>query len=226
MPTRPYMLQSGDRVPGVTTVIGSNLAWNKQALMAWANREGLAGRDIRGDRSTAKLAADRGTAVHAMIEAATHGYDPDQVPDLLALGSTDYLLAQTAFGSFVRWQQDCGLRLVATEVYGIIEERRFGFCADALALRHTGQLCLIDYKTGKGPYPDHFIQVAAYAYALTTLYPEWIPFLDGAYVLRASSSGAYHHVYWPNEALVVGLRAFNKLLELHGMKRQIEAFVH
>ena len=36
MPTQPYKTTAGERVPGVTTVLGAQLAWNKGALMYWA----------------------------------------------------------------------------------------------------------------------------------------------------------------------------------------------
>ena len=224
MPTRPYLNANGDRVPGVTTVIG-NLGWSRDALMRWANREGLAGRDIRGPKSRDTVAAERGTAVHAMIEAWTHGYDPCIIAEYQALTLDEADLAYVAFRSFRRWEEDSGLRLVATEIYGVSERLQVGFCLDGLALRHTGEMSLVDYKTGKGPFPDHLIQVAQYVELCEELYGEWTGPLDGAYILRASSSGVYHHVFFPNEALAVGREAFKHLLWLHKHRRQVEEFV-
>lgn len=225
MPTRPYLNQRGERVPGVTTVIGSNLGWNKDPLLRWANREGLAGRDIRGPKSADTVAASRGTAVHAMIEAHTHGYIPKSVEDYLALPIDEMEKAVVAFDSFRRWEEDSGLRLVATEIFGVSERLQVGFCADGLALRHTGDLVLVDYKTGKGPFADHLIQVAQYVEFIEELYGDWTGPLDGAYILRASSSGVYHHVFFPNQALAMGRAAFAHLLWLHQHRRQVEEFV-
>jgi hypothetical protein len=45
MPLYIYKTKDGLRVPGVTTVIGGNLGWNKQALMYWAWNEGIEGRN-------------------------------------------------------------------------------------------------------------------------------------------------------------------------------------
>lgn len=227
MPTKPYHNQAGERVPGVTTVIGSNLAWNKGPLMAWANREGLAGRTIRGPQSRDTIAAVRGTAVHAMIEAHTHGYAPHNVEDYLDLPIDEMAKAVTAFESFLRWEQDSGLVVVATEIYGVSEYHQVGFCLDGFAVAHrrAGSITLVDYKTGKGPFPDHLIQVAAYKELAEELYSDWLGPIDGAYVLRVSASGAYHHVYWPAEALIIGWEIFKKLLWLHKHKRQVEEFV-
>ncbi len=60
----PYFLANGVRIPSVTTNIGQNLGWNKQALMNWANECGLNGKrhhDVAGE------AAQAGTLCHHMM---------------------------------------------------------------------------------------------------------------------------------------------------------------
>jgi hypothetical protein len=66
MPTREYRNAAGELIPGNTTVIGSNLGWNKQPLMYWAWAEGRDGTNFRESRESA---ADAGTLAHAMIES-------------------------------------------------------------------------------------------------------------------------------------------------------------
>ena len=73
MPTFAYTNADGDRVPGVTTVIGSNLGWSKNGLMWWANKHGRAGRDMKGAYDEANAAGAIGTCVHDRIEAYVHG---------------------------------------------------------------------------------------------------------------------------------------------------------
>ena len=59
----------GKRVPGVTTITG-NLGWSKEALIRWANRQGLAGTELEDAR---KGPAQTGTIAHAAIEAEIKG---------------------------------------------------------------------------------------------------------------------------------------------------------
>ena len=74
MPTIDYRLKDGSRISGTTTIISQNLGWNKQALMYWANQEGLSGRN---HRDTAQRAADAGTIGHYLIDCDIKGIQPD-----------------------------------------------------------------------------------------------------------------------------------------------------
>ena len=59
-----YRLTDGTIVPGVTTVTGSQLGWNKQVLINWANRIGLTEIDSTKYKDDK---ADIGTLAHQMI---------------------------------------------------------------------------------------------------------------------------------------------------------------
>ena len=75
MPTIPYKNAAGQRISGVTTIIGTNLGWNKEPLMYWANR---IGRETGlGHREVSKLAADSGTVCHEMIDCEIKGRELD-----------------------------------------------------------------------------------------------------------------------------------------------------
>ena len=69
-----YKLENGTIVPGVTTIIGSHLGWNKNALIAWARKEALAGNDPNKVRDHA---ADIGTCAHYLIECYFKNTEPD-----------------------------------------------------------------------------------------------------------------------------------------------------
>lgn len=239
MPTLPYHNSKGDRLPGVTWVLGQNLGWNKDALMGWANREGRAGRDIRGDRSSSNVAANIGTAVHTMIEAHAQGWDPvvaagSQLTDLDEEGQAK---VHRGYGAFKKWAKNSRIQLIATEIYGVDEEYQTGFCADALGLEDVGMdeaildqgLSLVDWKSSKGTYADHFIQCSAYAVFVERKLETWFgrPIrLDGAHVLRVDKEhGHFHHAFWTREMLVVGWRVFTWLRALHHIKPTIEAYV-
>ena len=231
MPTQPYYNARGERLPGTTWVIGQNLGWNKDPLMRWANREGLAGRNIRDERgTTVQRAGDIGTAAHAMIEGRIQGRDPEEAAEseLFVLGAEDRKKAMQGFHSFERWYRDQRAIIVATELFGVDEEYQTGFCLDALGLSQP-DLDLYDWKSSKGTYADHMIQIAAYTVFVEKKLTEWFggPVrLGGAHVLRVGKdTGTFKHLYWTRDDLEHGWRAFSWLRALHYLRPTIEAYV-
>jgi len=235
MPTVPYFSAAGVRLPGVTWVLGQNLGWNKDALMKWANREGLAGRDIRGDRSTSNVAATIGTAVHAMIEAHIQGWDPVAAAgsELAGLPDGDRAKVHAGFDGFQRWARNNRITVIGTELYGVDEEYQTGFCLDGLGLEEAeigpAGLTLLDWKRTKGTYADHFIQVAAYTEFVEKKLRCWgmLPtdgYLTGAHVLRVGD-GNFKHQFWTRAQLEDGWKVFSWLRALHQVRWTIEGYV-
>lgn len=215
MPTRKggYLTASGDRVPGVTTVIGANLGWNKEALMWWANQEGLAGRK---HRETTTKAADIGTLAHAMVEAHINGavYIPGD-EDREALQAAD-----VAFTAYLMWEQQTKLDIIATELCVVSEVHRYGGTLDAIG-RIAGSLCLLDWKSASGTYADHLIQLAAYR----TAFEESTGLtLDGGFHLCRfdKESGGFSHHWWPPTGLEQAWEAFVYLRSLHDLRRVLD----
>jgi hypothetical protein len=241
VPTQPYYNRRGERRPGTTYVIGQNSGWNKDALMGWANREGLAGRKIRDDKqtggTTVERAADIGTAAHTMIEAFTLGQEPKLVAaeQLTALkNDEDRAKAKQGFANFQRWFRNSRIRIVATEIFGVDEEYQTGYCADALGLEENengeaAELTLLDWKTSKGTYSDHAIQVAAYTVFIEKRLSEWMGHpvrLTGAHVVRvAKDTGNFKHAFWSRDSLEICWNAFTWLRALHEVRWPIEAMV-
>lgn len=159
----------GQKVPGVTTVIG---ALDKPALKQWAANcaateavehwDELAGLGLleRLERiryaykNTVKAAAVRGTRIHAFGEKIAHGVDV-QVPD-------EYVGPSTAYARFLdRWQ----ITALHTEIPVCHTGHRYGGTGDLIA---TSPLLLdeqpfwLDVKTGKGVYRETALQLGAY----------------------------------------------------------------
>jgi len=211
MPTIEYRNAKGERIPGTTTVIGQNCGWNKGPLMWWANQEGLAGRK---HTDTSQRAADAGTLAHAMVEAHIRGRDwsPNgHPPELVAR-------AQGAFEAFCEWEMGTRLRIVATEVHLVSERHQFGATPDAVALIND-RLRMPDWKTGKGTYADHVMQLAAYVHIWeeVTAMP-----LDGADLCRFSPDGNFVHHFWPKSLLAPAWQAFKYLRALHDLKKPLD----
>lgn len=150
----------GKRVPGVTTIL-NNLGWNKNALIAWARREGMEGRDPNKVRDQA---ADRGTLAHALIEeylAKQLGIEDREV-DRTEWAQADLEVAENAFLAFLEWESGVKLEPIGLEYQLAHGSLRYGGTIDLLAWLN-GSLAVVDFKTTNGVYREHRIQVAAYA---------------------------------------------------------------
>lgn len=144
-----YKLADGERVPGVTTICN---VLDKPALLAWANRIGLEGIEMRryvDDK------ADIGTLAHAMIiadlsgkKADTEDYSENQIKQ-----------AKWACKSFYHWLKGHKFQLIWAEKPLVNDFHRYGGTPDIFAIV-DGNDELIDLKTGSGIYPEHITQVA------------------------------------------------------------------
>jgi len=212
----------------VTTVIGGSLGWNKDVLVRWANRQGLAGVDTQ---SRLKQAGGVGDVVHDLIEKYVH-QPPSDESRVVNVG--DGGEAATAFSAFLAWNRQTRGEIIATELFGVDEEYQTGWCLDALRFEDPG-ISLVDWKTSGGTYGEHLIQVAAYTVFVEQRLTEWRPdrlgyedpvLLTGAHVCRFDkTTGGFSHKFWPRPALDVGWRAFTWLRALHEVRREIESRV-
>jgi len=154
-----YKLPDGTIVPGVTTVTGSQIGWNKQVLINWANRIGLQGIDSNKYKDDK---ADIGTLAHAMvtdwllgIKTDTSDYSKNQIE-----------AAENSALSFYEWAKNKRIKPVLVEIPLVSKKHKFGGTPDIYA-DINGELELIDLKTGSGIYEEMIIQVAAYGELLT-----------------------------------------------------------
>jgi len=164
----------GEIVPGVTTIIDSQLGWNKRILIAWARRTALAGED---PDKVLSQAGDIGIIVHALIEAHVKNQIEKQpykyIAHLKEFSQVDIDKAETAFLAFLDWEKHNQLRYIASEKQVISETYRYGGTIDILAEKE-GELWLIDPKSSKSIYSEFIIQVVAYRKA----YEEQTPMRD------------------------------------------------
>ena len=153
-----YKTADGVRVPGVTTVLGI-LA--KPALIAWANKMGLAGIDTT---KYVNAAADAGKACHAMIEAHLNRevFDESEYDDeTLSLAENGYL-------KYLDWEGQHELTDIHSEMPLVSEAWRFGGTVD-LYCKLDGVPTLIDFKTNQsGIYDEMMHQVAGGYHLLLT----------------------------------------------------------
>lgn len=201
--------KKGEIVPGVTTILGGQLAWNKNVLIAWARRSALAGQDPDKIRDEA---ADSGTCTHYLIECHIKGVEPD--PKDFTAAQIDK--AETGFLAFLDWEKSCELDYLKLE-YGVVSENlRYGGTCDIIA-KKNGSLWLLDIKTSKAVYPEHKIQVSAYREAYEEQEQERI---NECHIIQLSkdTGGFQHHKLTPVE-LTYGWEVFKLCRELYDLQK-------
>ncbi len=211
MPTIPYVNLKGEKLSGVTTIIGSNLGWSKGALMYWSWDMGKQGKDFRQERD---IAGNAGTIAHALIEAdlKKKEIDTSKYPkELLDKAETAYL-------NFLEWKERNHVKPIAIEPHLISEKYQFGATPDYIGLIND-RPSLLDWKSG-GVYEDHLIQVAAYKVAWEENHFDCL--LDGGFnLIRFSKEeAAFDHKF--RQSLPEAWEAFLNLLNIHNLHKQIK----
>ena len=146
-----YKLASGDRVPSVTTVLNI-LA--KPALLDWAWQMGTQGLDYKAVRDSA---GDIGTLAHLLIMADLK----HEKLDTSEYSAQDIEKAETCLIKYWDWSKGHKIEPIMIETALISEQYQFGGTIDFFG-KVDNQPTLVDFKTGKGIYPEFFYQLAAY----------------------------------------------------------------
>ena len=192
---------NGEKIPGVTAILGDGLA--KPALISWAAKT-VAGYAVDNWKTLGELklserlktlenahyadrdaAGKRGTEVHKLAEALNAGKKV-AVPDELA-GHVE---------SYVKFLDEHDPQVVLTEssVVYLKPLNEYAGTLDLVAdFPALGQRLLCDVKTARsGVFPDNALQIAAYRYATsyldgTVLKP--MPEVDGCAVIHVRADG-------------------------------------
>jgi hypothetical protein len=222
MATGRYVLADGTPVPRCTTIIDRYK--DGKALIVWANREGLAGRD---SRQTVGRAATAGSIAHDLIERSIKGLDKiDYLTSYEFRGATPELiaLAEKGFEGYLRWASSSGIDVLESEIRLVSEMHRFGGTVDALGVKGYAPI-LLDWKTSNGVYEDYLLQVAAYAELCREVRGLVV---EEAHLLRlGKDDGSFHHHSWPmsSDTMKMALEAFlmrRKLYDLDSfLKKRI-----
>jgi len=218
-----YRNAAGIVVPSVTTIIGTNLGWNKNVLIAWAKKTALAGLD---PDAVKQEAADTGTLAHGMIEEYITSHVPHLTPTTIdrRMYTPEQLeKATNGFNAFIKWSESVSLDFSSADIrseMGIVSEMySYGGTIDFIAPL-SGKLCLIDFKTSNGVYADHIIQLSAYQMAFYEKTGIYLP----AHLLRISKTGEeFHHHYFEN--LDYPFEVFTLLCKIHALKSGVEGMV-
>ncbi len=146
-----YKLADRTRVPSVTTFLG---ILGKPALLDWAWRCGCEGLDYKAVRDQA---GDIGTLAHYLILC----HLKNETPDTSEYSAQNIDKAKTCFLKYLEWEKAHTVKSILVEMPMVSELFRFGGTPDYLAYVDD-VITLVDFKTGKAIYEEHFYQVAAY----------------------------------------------------------------
>lgn len=155
-----YRNAAGKRVPGTTTISG--ILDKSRFLVPWANQLGLQGIDCS---SYVDEKAKSGTLAHAMISAELAGGEPI---DFSAYTKYEIDAAENSFIKWLDWKKTHDIEPILVEACLVSEEYQYGGQIDCYA-KIDGRLALIDNKTSKAIYPEHWLQVAGYSIILEEL---------------------------------------------------------
>lgn len=176
--TRAYVNPlTGEREPSITTIMK---VLNKPALEGWSSRVGGEYADKNWDELTsldsaerirriktaylnvARDAADVGTTVHEICERFATGE-----PSVISKRADPYVT------QFIGFLADVKPVFLGNEV--TVWSRKYGYAgtADAFAIIND-EITVVDWKTGKGIYPEHGLQLAALSHADFIITPEGI----------------------------------------------------
>ena len=183
---------NGEKANGVTTALGIIA---KPFLIYWAARmasdyvkanivpgkslDELEIQDLVEGARTAHSkrrdgAADKGTYVHNWIEAFVREGEQPAMPVAPQL--------REVIESFLKWWETMGIEPVTPEIKLCSPTLQLAGTADLLC-RVDGKLTIMDWKTGKGIYPEMFLQLAAYALMYEEEFGEKI---EQLYIVNAS----------------------------------------
>lgn len=213
MPTQPYVNSAGVTVPGVTTVLSSNLGWDSHILLAWARKTALAGTDPDVIK---EQAASTGTLAHYIIECyvnnhpldINNSYSPEQKQQ-----------AANCARGFKAWEQKYKPTFVGSEISIVHEDYNYGGTIDIVS-KIDNKLVINDLKTNNFVNAKMLIQVSAYKKLYEYLTKETV---DHCEIIQLNKDKPEFKLYqFHNELLDYGWQAFEMLLKLHELKRKLK----
>ena len=199
---RDYRNAAGEKVPGVTSVMGETLGWSKQGLIQWAFKLGKEGRSL----SERDKAADKGTATHALTWRIL-GHDDGTELDDADIAEHEPNARRVANAILSRW------KIVHVEL-PIVCDTHAG-TIDLIVRDKDGRVGVVDLKTGKGVYNEVAVQLGAYS----RLYGQPVDF---AAVIHAHPGEPLAVIDIDRATLDHGAAVFGHLLEVYRLKRKIK----
>lgn len=215
MARHKYTIEENGRevtIPSVTTVL-KQLGWGSEALIYWANQEGLSGRNIEEARQSPLTV---GSVTHALVEADARGMEP---LDLGKLPEEIVGQARLAFSAWERWRSRNGFQVLATEQSLCSKTLRFGGTFDLAFV--TDKISIMDFKTSNAIYSKDVCQVAAYGRLWDEHHPDR-PVSEYHLIRLSKEDGSFHHHSWEAKTMTPAWETFELARRLYDLERVIK----
>ena len=201
-------------VPSVTTVLGSELGWNKNILMNWGIKMAKQGKDPHNFTSNE---ADVGTIAHALVEADINKEEYEIGDDYTP---NQKRRANIAFDAYKKFKAAMKPKFLVAEIKLVSEKYKVGGTADGI-VQINGETLLYDLKTSKNVYDEMKVQIGMYAHIYEEMFPRRKK-LDGGVILRLDKDkGDYHFYQYTRETLEIGAKIFLNLLENRNLHKEL-----
>lgn len=211
-----YKNKENKRIPGTTTITG---IMNKPALLAWANKIGLEGIQMR---EYVDDLASIGTLAHYMVECHINSQvqKTEIKPDLSDASQNQIDSAKISFSKFLNWENKNKVEYIGSELRLISEQYQYGGTIDIYCVLN-GVNTLIDIKTCKAIYQDHNLQVGGGYIPL--LVENELP-VEEARIVRIGRSE--EEGIEAEEKLIPNLEGYQKLFllckEIYDLKKELK----
>lgn len=210
-PYAGYKDAAGNKIPGVTTIIGRFK--ESGGLVHWAWKLGTEGKDYRKERDNA---ASIGTYVHDWVEATINKQAQPLVPPEFSLN--DIAACELAYQQWREWYFDHGFTIERTEI-PLVSKLGFAGTIDAYGADKDGVVCLIDWKTGKAVYKDVMLQMGAYM-ALLEEHEFAVP--SEVHVVNFTKLGELNLYKWTSVEMSTAKAMFFALLSAYKLDKDLD----
>lgn len=213
LPGRESIKRGSGRPKSYTVPVSStgitNRFGDKGAIIGAANKVGRAGLTLNEAWGSAKII---GSLVHDSIQAAIHGDPMPEVPEEFRKP------VESSLAAWWHWYAGTTLRIEYTEWPLVCEEHQFGGTIDAVVRDHEDRLCIADWKTSSGIFPEMLWQVASYGHLWDVNNEEKIT--GGFYVLRFDKEDG-HLMYQHYPELDDALELFLLLRRAYDLDKRV-----
>lgn len=211
-----YYAQDGAEVPSVTTVIGNNLGWNKNMLIAWTKKKALK-EGIDSD-TIVKESSEIGTLTHYLCENRIN----NTIPDISTYPKDHLIKAKNGYLGFCDWEAFWKpTRYVHSEVSLVSEQYRFAGTIDIVAEKNGGTH-LLDIKTSNHIHPEMVIQLAAYKRLYEEIYK--VPILSQSIIKLCKDEPKYEFYPVTDQEDQAAWEVFIHLLAVEKHKKLLSKF--
>lgn len=220
-PHQKYMVD-GEIVPSVTAVLHMQ---GKEELVKWANSIGKLGMDSTIEAEKAGII---GSAFHTYIESKFCNSKNESLilgeefQEIMECCNTSMRSkVQNTIDSFNKWyRKNDSFTVLESELSLVSEKFGYGGTIDCVC-KWKEYICVLDYKTSKDFYSNHFTQLAAYHKLLkeNTDYN-----IDLAIILRLDKNkgNTAKMMTYPVEDLRLHFKLFRKMLSAYKASIEVE----